>query len=137
MSQPQPITRHELQQLKVKNDEQKRLNTINKYVNSIYNSLINQVRSSNTSSNTSSNITSYNYQINQVPTIDPDYLFIERNKDEILNGLKVLFPDCLVDFKKLSRGTDGKMYDVSNIDEKMKTFINRQNDREYIVIDWS
>jgi len=130
MSQPQPITRHELQQLKVKNDEQKRLNTINKYVNSIYNSLINQVRSS-------SNITSYNYQINQVPTIDPDYLFIERNKDEILNGLKVLFPDCLVDFKILSRGTDGKMYDVSNIDEKMKTFINRQNDREYIVIDWS
>ena len=129
MYKPQPISRHELQQLKVKNDEQKRLNTINKYVNSIYNSLINQA--------TSSNITSYNYQINQVPTIDPDYLFIERNKDEILNGLKVLFPDCLVDFKILSRGTDGKMYDVSNIDEKIKPFINRQNDREYIVIDWS
>ena len=137
MSQPQPITRHELQQLKVKNDEQKRVNTINKYVNSIYNSLINQARSSNRSSNTSSNMTSYNYQINQVPSIDPDCIFIEKNKYDILNGLKVLFPDCLIDFKILSRGVDGKLYDVSNIDEKIKPFINRQNDREYIVIDWS
>jgi hypothetical protein len=126
-SQPQQMFRQDLQQLKIKNDEQKRLNMINKCVNNIYNSLINQA--------SSSNITSYNYQINQGPCLDSE--FIEKNKNDILNGLKVLFPDCLIEFKILSRGFDEKMYDVSNIDEKIKPFINRQNDREYIVIDWS
>jgi hypothetical protein len=37
----------------------------------------------------------------------------------------------------LSRGNDGKMYDITNIDEKMRPFINRNYDRTYIVIDWS
>jgi hypothetical protein len=126
-SQPQPISRQYLQELKVNNDEQKRLNMINKCVNNIYNSLINQAASST--------LTSYNYQINQGPSTDSE--FIKKNKNDILNGLKVLFPDCLVEFKILSRGIDGEMYDVSNIDEKISPFINRQNDREYIVIDWT
>jgi hypothetical protein len=126
-SKPQQMFRQDLQQLKIKNDEHKRLNMINKCVNSIYNSLINQA--------SSSTLTSYNYQINQVPSTD--YEFIKINKNDILNGLKVLFPDCLIEFKILSRGIDGVMYDVSNIDEKISPFINRQNDREYIVIDWS
>ena len=45
-SKPQQMFRQDLQQLKIKNDEQKRLNMINKCVNSIYNSLINQASSS-------------------------------------------------------------------------------------------
>jgi hypothetical protein len=40
--------------------------------------------------------------------------FIKKNKDDIINGLKTLFPDCLIDYK---------LYSMVN--------------REYIVIDWS
>ena len=75
--------------------------------------------------------TSYNHQINQCDS------FFENNKDDIINGLKILFPDCSIDYKMLSRGNDGQMYDITNIDEKMRPFINRQHDQAHIVIDWS
>ena len=124
MSQIQPISRIDLQQLKEKNDEHNRLNQINQIVNQIYSNVVSVAGSQN--------ITSYNHQIqNCNPT------FYEKNKDDIISGLKTLFPDCLIDYKMLSRGNDGKMYDITNIDEKMRPFINRQRDQAHIVIDWS
>ena len=119
----QPINRIDLQQLKAKNDEQNRVNQINQIVNQIYSTAINQARTQI--------ITSYNHQMNQR---DP---FFEKNKDDIINGLKTLFPDCSVEYKMLSRGNDGQMYDITNIDEKMRPFINRQHDQAHIVVDWS
>jgi len=123
MSQYQPISKNDLQQLKVKNDEKKRLEQVNQHVNNIYRTLIDQA--------TTNIKTSYNHQIHQR---DP---FIEKNKDDIINGLKTLFPDCSIEYKMLSRGNDGQMYDITNIDEKMRPFINRQHDQAHIVIDWS
>lgn len=124
MSINQPFSRNDLQQLKAKTDEQTRLTQINNTVSNIYHELINQAKTKT--------ITSYNYQIHQQCSA-----LYEKNKDDIINGLKTLFPDCSIDYKMLSRGNDGKMYDITNIDEKMKPFINRQNDQTYIVIDWS
>ena len=40
--------------------------------------------------------------------------FIKKNKDDIINGLKTLFPDCLI---------DNRIFSMVN--------------REYIFIDWS
>jgi hypothetical protein len=125
MSTNQQFFRNDLQQLKAKTDEQNRLNQISQIVNQIYSTVINQARTQT--------ITSYNHQINQYN--GPQ--FYENNKDDIINGLKILFPDCSINYKMLSRGTDGKMYDITNIDEKMKPFINRQYDQAHIVIDWS
>lgn len=66
---------------------------------------------------------------------------ILRNIEEILNRLRNLFPDCDVVYKKTSigRGMDGKEYDISTLDEKVRPFINPHNVRivENIVIDWS
>ena len=123
MSQYQPIIKNDLQQLKAKTDEKKRLEQINQHVNNIYQTLINQA--------TLNIKTSYNHQINQRDS------FFENNKDDIINGLKILFPDCSIDYKMLSRGNDGQMYDITNIDEKTRPFINRQYDQAHIVIDWS
>jgi hypothetical protein len=124
MSANQPFSRNDLQQLKSKTDEQNRLYQINQIVNQIYCNVINRARTQT--------ITSYNYEMHR-----GSKQFYENNKDDIISGLKTLFPDCSIDYKMLSRGNDGKMYDITNIDEKMRPFINRQYDQAHIVVDWS
>lgn len=86
--------------------------------------------------NVPSNISTYaplNFQINK------DYII--QHLDEILTGLRTLFPDCCVEYKKVSmaRGRDGKDYDISNLDDKLRPFIDTRNAQinEYIIIDWS
>ena len=131
MSQIQPISRIDLQQLKAKKDEQNRLNQINQIVNNIYYAVVTIAETKI--------VTSYNYQIQQqqFQSNQPNQIFYEKNKDDIISSLKTLFPDCSIDYKMLSRGNDGKMYDITNIDEKMRPFINRQHDQAHIVVDWS
>jgi hypothetical protein len=67
--------------------------------------------------------------------------FIVGNMDEILSRLRSLFPDCSVEYKKVSMamGRDGKEYDISNLDEKLRPFIDtsRAQTKEYIIIDWT
>jgi len=94
------ISRIDLQQLKAKTDEQNRLYQINQIVNQIYSAVVSIARTQTQ--------TIYN-----VPR-DHQMEFIKKNKDDIINGLKTLFPDCLIDYKLCS-------------------MVNR----EYIVIDWS
>ena len=66
---------------------------------------------------------------------------IVRNMDEILARLRVLFPDCSVEYKKLSfiKGADGKDYDVLTLDDNARPFIDmtRAKTDEYVIIDWS
>ena len=63
--------------------------------------------------------------------------FTETDKDELLRGLRTLFPDCLVEYQILVQGNDGKMYDFSKMDKAMLQFINNQQTRENLVIDWT
>ena len=62
--------------------------------------------------------------------------FYTANMDHILKGLRDLFPGCSVLNTTLSRGQDGKFYDISNMDERVRPFINTQHSQKYIVIDW-
>jgi hypothetical protein len=55
----------------------------------------------------------------------------------ILDGLRLVFPECLVEHATLVRAQDGKLYDISKLDEKMIPFIDMQQRTEYIVVDWS
>ena len=63
------------------------------------------------------------------------------NMEEILTHLRTLFPDCLIEYKKVSlaMGKDQKEYDISTLDERIRPFIdlNQLWTNEYIVIDWS
>ncbi len=120
-----PITKDEMRGLKAKKDEENRLRGINILVNNIYN------RTIQTAQQTSE--LSFKY-----PIQDNTH---ENNITDILSALQVLFPECLVEYKNLCQGLDGKWYDISLIDDMMKQFINLQNSRiqtqKNIVIDWS
>jgi hypothetical protein len=67
--------------------------------------------------------------------------YIVKNVDEILSRLRSLFPECSVEYKKVSMamGRDGKEYDISNLDDKLRPFIDtaRAQTKEYIIIDWT
>ena len=122
------ITRDEMRGLKAKKDEENRLREINEVVKEIYN---NTIRSAEQTSDLL-----FKYPIR--------YPIHEKNITDILSALQVLFPECLVEYKNLCLGLDGKWYDISLIDEMMKQFLNIQNKKtgsiqtqKYIVIDCS
>ena len=56
---------------------------------------------------------------------------------DILDGLRILFPDSTVEYSLFVRGKDGQMHDLSKMDEKMRPFVNMQKSQNNIVIDWS
>lgn len=66
---------------------------------------------------------------------------VATNMEEILSHLRSLFPDCLIEYKKVSlaMGKDQKEYDISTLDERIRPFIdlNALWTNEYITIDWS
>ena len=65
---------------------------------------------------------------------DPFYI---ENMPDILSGLQELFPGCTVSHSIMCQGTDGKLYDISTLDDKILPFVNRALDQSFIVIDWS
>ena len=125
-----PMSKESMQKLKAEEDEKNRNNKIKEIVSNIYNSAIYMAKMTSN--------TSFHHEIpksNQ--TTNNLDIFYMNNKDEIIKILQELFTDCSVSFSILSRGNDGKMYDISKMDEKVIPFINRQFDKSYIVIDWS
>jgi hypothetical protein len=120
-----PITRDEMRGLKAKKDEENRLREINDAVKEIYH---NAIRNAEQTSDSSF----------KFPIRHPSY---EKNITDILSGLQVLFPECVVEYKNLCQGLDGNWYDISLIDDIMKQFIdinkNRIQTQKNIIIDWS
>lgn len=84
-------------------------------------------------------ILSGNY--NNLPSQVITHEYVVENMDEVLCRLRSLFPDCLVEYKKVSMavGKDGREYDISTLDTKLIPFVDVRNERteDYIVIDWS
>ena len=67
--------------------------------------------------------------------------YVTEHMEEILTHLRSLFPDCSVEYKKvtMARGIDGKEYDISTTDNTIRPFIHMHQARteECIVIDWT
>jgi hypothetical protein len=143
-----PETMHKLKQI---NEDELKENKINTIVTTIYDNTVafmNQ-RSINARVNATKaaltvpfmtknyNDTIYNYQIpfnDQTQSSDDFYI---KNIDTILNKLKELFPGCSVSHTLLARGKDGKLYDISKINDKILSLIDTALNNSYIVIDWS
>ena len=119
-----PVTREYLLGLKAQTDEETRVKNVNSHVQNIYQQVM----------NTATTTTQKRYQ-QQIQNYGQ--FSVRDNMPDILDKLRGLFPDSKVDFKSLSRGQDGKMYDIADIDERMKPFINTQFNQDFIVIDWS
>lgn len=129
-----PYTREKLCKLNSQTEEDIRLKQIDKCVYNIYNSVIRTA--------TIQNKTIFEHWVpiiknnkdNHTLTLEP---FYEKNMPDIIEKLKVLFPDSNVHYKVLSRGQDGNMYDTTDIDNRIQPFINRERDQAYIIVDWS
>jgi len=106
--------------LKAQKDAETLTKNILNYITLIYSSAVRAGESGDTS---------YKHHM----PMDQHKEFIPR----VIDGLKELFPDCSVEFASLSRGADGKLYDISKMDEKFIGFINKQQTQHSIVIDWS
>jgi len=121
----EPVSRAYLRGLKAQTDEENRIRLVEQYVTSVYGQVKNIA--------TSTTQTRFQYQVHNHhgQTVMSDIM------PDILIRLQSLFPDSNVEFKPLSRGQDGKMYNISDIDDRMKPFINIQFNQDFIVIDWS
>lgn len=64
-------------------------------------------------------------------------VFYTTNMDKILSKLRELFPGCVVSHTLLSRGSNGKLYDISKIKDDELKLVSTVNENSYIVIDWS
>ena len=128
------ISRNMMKVLKSQKDEEVRVNGIKTIIRTIYS---NARRIAETTHDLS-----YKYPIPSNPqysgNVQPSQSaeFHTTNMDDILDGLRDLFPGCSVLNTTLSRGQDGKFYDISNMDERVRPFINTQHSQKYIVIDW-
>lgn len=136
------MSRDAMRELKANTEEAARVQQVKQIVQQVYQAAVQTARSTTN--------TSYNHQVprgpahqyqnnitnrvNQDIVTDPFYV---KNMPDILVGLQVLFPGCDVSHTLLSKGTDGKMYDISKLDDKVLPFVNRALDQSYIVIDWS
>jgi len=133
-----PLSREYLRSLKTKQDEESKEKKIVGFVQTIYESSVNFAKT-NSDTVFKYNISSYFPMISN-PNIITHENVIEY-MDEILRRLRILFPDSRVEFKKISivRGRDGKDYDLSIIDDKVRQFIDIRlaTTTENIVIDYS
>ena len=131
----QPISRDSLRGLKTAKDEEVLWEKVKDCVTQLHSCILRKAESSTD--------TFYHYQLPSFPISKETRLpvpgpeFYRDNMKLILDGLRLLFPDCLVEHATLIRALDGKLYDISKIDEKMLAFINKQQSAEYIVVDWS
>jgi hypothetical protein len=98
-------------------------NAIFNIVNVIYNSVIETVQNSND--------TLYQHEI---PFNDP---FYKKYIGQIVQRLKTLFPGCEVNHVIMTRSYDGKLYDITKIDDKIASYIKEAINNTYVVIDWS
>jgi hypothetical protein len=147
----EPFSRANMRSLKEQKDEEGHQRKLEEVVRNIYTSVV-SFAERNTETTYSFAIQN-GYQLNvSIPSTIPSNHYqcipfqitkeyIVKNMDEILMRLLSLFPDCSVEYKKVSMamGRDGKEYDISNLDEKLRPFIDttRAQTKEYIVIDWT
>jgi hypothetical protein len=121
----EPVSRAYLRGLKAQTDEENRIRHVEQYVSNIYSQAKQTARTTTQ--------TSFQHQVQD----HHGQNFMSDIMPDVLVRLQSLFPDSNVNFKTLSRGKDGKMYDIVNIDERMKPFIDTRYDQSFIVIDWS
>ena len=161
MSQPTPFSRAMMQELKSQKEEELRQGQIKKIVQEIYREAIDiatkttessynhEIPSTNMASQPITNrrhakkqyLDNLGHYVARNRTIPyyqgpPDPFHI-KNMNDILAGLRDLFPDCAVSHTLLCQAKDGKLYDVAKLDDAVLPFVDRALDQSYIVIDWS
>jgi len=63
--------------------------------------------------------------------------FYLKHIDKILEELHRRFPNSAVAHSIVARGRDGRLYDVSKLDDQTLPLVDRALNNSYIIIDWS
>ena len=144
-----PFSRENMRDLKAQKDEESHIMKINSVVKQLYEET---VRFAERKQETvyKINMSNRGYYHVKLPSnsnslyyhdLDIPREYVKAHMDEILIHLCRLFPDCGVEYKMVSmaRGRDGKEYDISTLDDKLRAFIDMRQARteEFIVIDWT
>ena len=120
-----PVFREHLRSLKPQRDKEIILQQINQYVRNIYSAVVNKAQIS----------TDTYYCTTQISE------FEKKHMPEIIDMLKTLFPDCLVEYQDTIGGKDGKMYDINKLDESMRQMLLNPSYKtqmhQQILIEWS
>lgn len=129
-----PVNRESMQNLRAVRQDIMKKTHIESIIKYIYHAAISKATTSSSKSHKEEigvNTRDYTMHVNNIP--------FERSQiPDILEKLQTLFPDCSVEHKSLSRGHDGKLYDVSKLEGVIpSSFLNRQKDQACFVIDWS
>ena len=148
----EPFSRANMRLLKEQKDEEGHQRRLEEVVRNIYTSAV-SFAERNAETTYRFAIQNSGYQMVNIPSTIPsnhnlqsipfqiNKEYIVKNTDEILSRLRSLFPECSVEYKKVSMamGRDGKEYDISNLDDKLRPFIDtaRAQTKEYIIIDWT
>lgn len=139
-----PVSREEMQRLKAKNDEKIKNMQIDMIVSMVYAAAVNSATTNSdriyrwpyNNQQTFGCVSGHNFQNHYIT-----YQTLQENMEEILKRLQSLFPDSLIENKKVSmaRGSDGKDYDISTLHEKDLPFVDMRGrtTSDNIVIDWS
>lgn len=131
------MSRKSLQQLNFETNEKIRLDKINSIVENIYTKVINTAK--NTQYKT------YEFPIPRQNNKPPGYVgysglmddFYNKNMSDIILNLQKVFPDCDISHLIMSKGSDGKLYDINNIDDNILSLITTACNESYIVITWN
>ncbi len=148
---PEPVipkTRDELRKMKAEREEAERKECIEEVVSWLYQRIIGFAKQSSESSYklqllvaSPENMRTAQHKGNVHQPYDQSIIyytdFILKSSDEIIQHLRSTFPDCSVEIKTLSKAADGKMYDVSTLDEAALRFVDRRFDQSHLIVDWS
>ena len=129
-----PMSRHTMRGLKARTDEENRVKKVSSIAHNIYIRAIDIARGSD--------ITFYKWSIenhyrNITTRIDEEYKFYMANMPDIIDALQRLFPGCSVNHSMMAESPDGRLYDISKMDNAAISFIGQGQIRECIIIDWS
>ncbi len=136
-----PMSRAAMQGLKAQKEEddrlrqeKHRLDRVKQISDSIYASAV-QLAATSSDTSFKHELPRGRYSAHKYTTIsDPFYL---NNMADIISSLQALFPGCSVTHTLMAKGRDGKLYDLSKLDDKVLPFIDQTLEESYIVIDWS
>jgi hypothetical protein len=131
-AQLKPIDKESMQSLKKVSEDIEKKRQFESLIKYIYNKAV--TKASTSSIKTHKEVITINPK---EYTMSVNGISFERSQIvDIVNRLRELFPSCLVEHKMLSRGQDGKLYDISKLDGVLP-FVDRKNDQACFLIDWS
>ena len=134
----EPIPAKEMVVLKQKKKEKERLNILKTLLKLIYDATVNYGEKSIG--------TRYVYKAIVPFCLHNEFynhneIFIKDNLDNIMAGLKHLFPDCDIQYKLYSANSKGNMHDITDLDTTHKLLVHYLNEGTCIesrfIIDWT